>query len=106
MSHSLGSGCSKCGFEKLAKERSFTLKEFILNAKKVHGNIYDYSQVEYKNTTTKIAIICTDHGIFHQTAGNHLGGSGCPDCGNKLIGDKLRMTTRDFIERSSKIHKK
>jgi DNA-directed RNA polymerase subunit RPC12/RpoP len=105
MNHSLGRGCSECGFKKLAKDRSFTIKEFISKAKKTHGNFYDYSEVEYNNTRTKITIICPKHGKFHPTAGNHLGGSGCPDCGNKLIGDKLRMTTLEFIERANEIHK-
>ena len=34
--------------------KKLTLKEFIEKAKKVHNNKYDYSLVEYKNSTTKI----------------------------------------------------
>jgi hypothetical protein len=32
--------------------------------RKVHGDTYDYSIVEYKNTHTKVKIICKEHGVF------------------------------------------
>ena len=35
--------------------------------RKVHGNKYDYSLIEYKNMTDKVRIICPIHGIFKQT---------------------------------------
>lgn len=38
--------------------------EFIEKAKKVHGNKYDYSKVDYVNNRTKVCIICPEHGKF------------------------------------------
>ena len=35
-----------------------TTEEFIKQAKEIHGNKYDYSKTEYKNTRTKVEIIC------------------------------------------------
>ena len=37
---------------------------FIEKAKKVHGDKYDYSKVQYVNAYTKVGIICTEHGEF------------------------------------------
>ena len=37
---------------------------FIRKAKAVHGNIYDYSKVNYVNSRTKVCIICSKHGEF------------------------------------------
>ncbi|MDR1019002.1 MAG: DUF723 domain-containing protein [Lachnospiraceae bacterium] len=52
-------GCPKCkgGIEK-------TTEEFINKAVSIHKNKYDYSEVKYKNSRTKIKIICPEHGIF------------------------------------------
>ena len=42
---------------------------FIEKAKKVHGDKYDYSKVQYVNAYTKVCIICTEHGEFWQLSG-------------------------------------
>ncbi len=93
-SHLLGAGCPKCaGIERL------TTEEFIRRSKKVHGNKYDYSNVNYVNAKTKVTIICRTHGEFQQYSDNHLRGVGCPKCsGNKPL------TTEEFIEQAKAIH--
>jgi very-short-patch-repair endonuclease len=58
-------------------------EQFFIDAIKIHGNKYDYSQVEYINSKTKINIICKIHGLFTQKENNHLKGYGCPECVNK-----------------------
>ncbi len=58
---------------------------FINQAKKVHGDIYDYSLVKYKDSDTPIEIICKDHGSFWQTPDNHLEPKGCKYCGKSKI---------------------
>ena len=57
-----------------------TTKEFIQKAKAVHGDKYDYSKVEYVNTSTKVCIICKKHGEFWQLPSSHLKGHGCLKC--------------------------
>lgn len=66
-------------------------EEFILKAKKIHGDKYDYSKVNYVNNTTKVCIICPEHGEFWQTPSNHLCGKGCIKCGghNKIDKDEF-----------------
>ena len=74
--HLKGSGCSKCngGVDSKGNEK------FILDSKKVHGDKYDYSLVDYKNYKTNVTVICKEHGEFSQRPGHHTAGSGCPSC--------------------------
>jgi hypothetical protein len=73
--HSRGDGCPVCADTKLGTDT------FIKKATAKHNDKYDYSLVEYVNAKTKVKIICSKHGIFEQTPGNHLNGRGCPECG-------------------------
>ncbi len=59
-----------------------TTAEFISEAKIIHGELYDYSHVEYKSIHSKVNIICQQHGIFTQEPIGHLKGYGCSKCGN------------------------
>lgn len=84
----------------------FTTEEFIRRTKKVHGDKYDYSQVDYVGSKVKVCIICPIHGKFFQTPHQHLLGSGCPRCkynrGYKLnyepIEGEIWMPIKDFGE--------
>ena len=77
-SHLNGSGCPCCyGTHKK------TTEQFIEDAKKVHGDKYDYSLVDYKTAKTKVKIICPKHGVFEQAPNNHLNGQDCPVCGRR-----------------------
>ena len=62
--------------------RRKTKEQFIKEAKIIHNNKYDYSLVEYKNSSTKVKIICPIHGIFKQKPSTHLHEGGCIECGN------------------------
>ena len=52
--HLKGCGCKKCANEELRKNRSLTKDQFIEKARKVHGDKYDYSKVEYVNGHTNV----------------------------------------------------
>lgn len=60
--------------------KKLTTEEFIAKAKMVHGDKYDYSKVNYINCSTKVCIICPEHGEFWQIPNAHLRGVGCPIC--------------------------
>lgn len=61
--------------------RRLTTDEFIKQAKKIHGDKYDYSMTEYIDAHTKVCIICPIHGEFWQTPTCHTDGkTGCPKC--------------------------
>lgn len=65
----------------------------------IHGDTYDYSQVEFRDTATKIRIICKVHGVFLQRPDTHLKGSGCPKCSGKH-----KKSTKECIQEFNKIH--
>ena len=79
-------------------------EKFIIDAKKIHDDKYDYSLVEYKHSGTKVKIICPTHGVFEQSPANHLKGRGCPKC----AGDKTRILKQsnrgEFATKSYLIH--
>lgn len=97
--HLKGQGCRECAYERITKERMFTTKSFIKKAKEIHGEKYDYSEVEYKGYDEDVCIICPIHGRFYQTPDSHLQGSGCQKCSKKY-----RMTTEEYINLAVKIH--
>jgi hypothetical protein len=97
--HEDGSGCPDC----YGKKKK-TTAQFIQQARKVHGDKYDYSLAEYINGTTKIKVICPKHGFFYQEANSHLFGCGCPKCGAMSSADLLRKTTAEFIKDARKVH--
>ena len=90
-SHLLGNGCPKC-----ANNINLTTKEFIEKANSIHNKKYDYSLVKYKNSKTKVKIICKEHGGFEQSPNNHISKKyGCPKCANT----KKRLRRIKEIER-------
>ena len=92
--HMHGGNCPKCvGGKRLTNE------EFIDKATLIHEGKYDYSKVEYKNTATKVCIICPEHGEFFQTPNNHLFGAGCPTCPqSNLEGEMRQFLIKNNIE--------
>jgi hypothetical protein len=87
--HLRGKGCPICG-----GNIKLSTKDFIERARKVHGNTYDYSKVDYNGMETKVCIICPRHGEFWQTPHNHLK-YGCFKCKNS----KLEKEVRDILEK-------
>jgi len=68
-------GCAKCAG--VAKSNT---NDFIEKSIKIHGNLYDYSNVVYKNAKSNVEIICKKHGPFLQQPTKHLSYQGCPVC--------------------------
>lgn len=77
------SQCPKC------LGRNTTTKDFINKAKRVHGEKFSYDLVDYVNSTTKVKIVCSKHGVFKQTPAAHINGRcGCPKC-NQSKGEAM-----------------
>ena len=96
--------CPECAKEQQKARQSMTTKEFVEKAKKVHGDRYDYSKVNYVNSKTKICIICQKHGEFWQTPSHHLQGCNCPKCANEETHNNQRCKVEEFIEKSKSVH--
>lgn len=92
----------------MSSTKKLTKEEFIERAKKVHGDKYDYSKVEYKNGRSCITIICPIHGEFTQKASSHLEGHGCKKCGIAETVKKGSVTKTKskewFLEQAIKKH--
>lgn len=75
--HIRGTACPDCSRDR----HRDTTESFIQKARKVHGNKYNYSNVEYKHSQLLVKIKCPLHGTFKQNPNNHLTGQGCAECG-------------------------
>lgn len=79
--------------------KKLTKQEFIERARIIHGDKYDYSKVEYVNNSTKICIICPEHGEFWMSPSAHVDGKqGCKYCSGK------QLTKEIFIDKAKTIH--
>jgi len=101
--HLAGHGCFSC-YNERPKKLLYTTESFIEKLKEIHKNKYDYSITEYKGITKPIKYICPEHGIITQNAQSHFLGKGCKECAAKIIAEKHKLTTEDFIEKSRKVH--
>jgi hypothetical protein len=92
-------GCKLCSNERLIIPFNVT------EANQIHNNKYDYSNVVYKNTDTKVEIICPLHGAFLQTPYKHINAKcGCPVCKGMNLGNLTRSNTNDFIQKATIVH--
>lgn len=96
--HKKGVGCPKC------VGKSFTTEDIIKSFKEKHGAKYDYSLVEYKSNSDKVAIICPEHGIFYQTPRNHKNGVNCPICAKHQVANNHRSNWYDVLSLFRKRH--
>lgn len=92
-----------------------TTKQFIEKSLDIYGNNYDYSEVNYINSSTKVEIICAEHGSFYKTPNKHLASKqGCPNCSKnykwnfnkvsvKLKNIYTNLKVIDFCNKSRKV---
>lgn len=101
--HLRGGGCRICAADLMRKD----LLKFITDAQSIHGNKYDYSNVEYVSSHTKVTIVCPKHGMFAMKPMNHLIGQGCPTCWRTKVSsveeDKLAAAFPNFQRHNRKI---
>lgn len=74
---------------------------FIERARKLYGDKYDYSAVEYINANSKVKIICPIHGEFWQAPSQHINcHHECPKCSHQ----SYPSTKDSFIEKAKAIY--
>ncbi|MCK9445437.1 hypothetical protein M0Q50_00920 [bacterium] len=95
IAHNQNKGCNKCG-----STYKLTTEFFISKSINIHGNKYDYSLSKYINNSSKIKIICPEHGVFEQIPNNHLNGYGCEKCSIK----NRKKSIEYFIKKSIEKH--
>jgi len=89
-----------------------TTEQFVVKAKFVHGDLYDYSLVVYSLSNIPVIIICPVHGQFKQKPIIHLmkDGHGCQKCAHIQQAKNLSafmqpLTTEEFIQKAIAIHR-
>lgn len=100
-SHLMGCGCPYC-----AGTKQSNTEEFIIKAKRIHNDDFNYDRVLYVNKNEKVIIKCNVcQNDFLQTPDNHLQGNGCPHCkksrGERLISHMLKDNQIEFIYQKS-----
>lgn len=104
--HLTGQQCIKCYIKNrdFSSIRKFTKEKFIEKSIEVHGDKYDYSLVNYKNSQQEVEIICSKHGVFKQKPVYHINNkSNCPHCAMNIRHQKTRKSD-DFITKSKEVH--
>ena len=94
--HKRGSGCEKC---RTVKGTPLSKDVVIAQFREVHGDKYDYSKVEYEKGTSKVIIICPEHGGFLKSPAKHKSGQGCNKC---LI--RPKRTTAEVVTKLIDVH--
>ena len=109
-------GCNDCGKKRSADAKRKSREQFIEDARQVHGDRYDYSQVEYIRTGTKVKILCPVHGPFCQRPSDHLKGKRCKECApvgsahgwtdeqKDSASERYRMPLPEFLNRAKAMH--
>ena len=89
--HLNGHGCQKCG-----GSLPLNTEAFIERSIDIHGSKYDYSKTNYFNNSTKVCIICPEHGEFWQRPIHHLNGVGCPLCNESHLERNVALILPKF----------
>lgn len=72
----------KLTIQSAVDKNAYSIKRFRL----VHGDKYNYDNLEYVNADAKVTVNCTLHGDFKISPAHHLSGQGCTKCGNLRSG--------------------
>ena len=107
--HMSGSHCQECAKAIIGDHHRSSTENFILKAKKVHGDKYTYGSTVYSGVNTKVVISCPHHGQFNQTPFSHLQGCGCQKCGltengKKTYESRQKLSSEEVIRKITVIH--
>jgi len=78
---------------------------FIERAIEVHGDKYDYSEVNFVSSKVKVIIKCKKcQNKWKLLPHNHLGGNGCKPCQYKKLPQNQKITHEEFVDLAIKKH--
>ena len=81
-----------------------TKEEFVKRAHGKHGDRYDYTNTVLRPNPQCIEITCPTHGVFEQSAGQHIAGKGCRKCSAFINGLRHRKPKDKQLQELNKIH--
>lgn len=80
----LSGGCQGCIVDEKRSRLKLPLDECISRLNNKYENFYDYSLLDYNNTSDKVDVICPEHGKFKVVLSHHLNrGDRCPECAKR-----------------------
>lgn len=91
--------CPEC----LKESRGTDFKSWEVNARKVHGDEFEYLNLEeeYKDGHSMITMRCSRGHVFKQYASSHLRGYGCKECYHESL-RQPRYTLDDYLKMEHK----
>lgn len=98
-------GCPKCGIENIGLSSRNSSSDFIKLSIEKHGNLYDYSLVDYSTCRVDVKLLCREHGEFSINPTNHLSGRGCQQCGRIKSNSAKTLSQSTVIKRFKEKHK-
>lgn len=90
--------------------RRKTTNEFVIEAKEIWGDHFDYSVTEYVNRKSLVTIICPNCGPIEIVAGNHVSKqpsrkpAGCDRCNRNFAARLLTKSFNDFLISARTVH--
>ena len=79
--------------------KKLTNEEFIVKARAIHSDKYDYSDCSYEHSLKKVVVNCPAHGPFKINPSNHTNNKqGCWHCGNEATGTKQRRSLANVLD--------
>lgn len=105
--HLTGFGCLLCGLRSAGQYHKKSTASFVEEARRIHGDAYDYSKAIYSGAREKVTIICAKHGAFEQTSSVHLAckpGEACLSCSYEKRGARSQTEFDDFLKRAFSVH--
>lgn len=121
-SHLSGRGCPQCRSSKIAATKraqqlgaaeeshyhnmstKLTLSDFLARAAAKHGDRYTYDTATFKDSTTKMNVVCRTHGVFSVAPAHHMQGRGCPQCRGSNISAAKSNGLEWFLSECRKTH--
>lgn len=101
-------GCPKCGEEIGIQKRKKSMNEFLDIANNMFGGKYIYIDSSWNGIKKSIDYICPIHGKRSMKAQDHIrqveSNTGCKLCGIENRAKEIRMTFKEFVEKSKSIH--
>lgn len=97
-------GCPECGLESAGLLHRKSQEQFIEDARKIHGDRYNYDKVVYITCMDEVLIGCDIHGYFNQVPSYHLDRHGCRECAQASRDMIKTKTLEEFIKEAREIH--
>lgn len=92
------SGCPRCANELTGLRSRKPLDYYVEKSRAVHGDRFEYLEIEYQGAAAYLRVLCRDHGEFLQLAQDHIKGVGCSKCAVEIYDHP------SFINVATRVH--